>query len=138
MNKKCQEIEMKKQIIPKICAVATLCAVAFSPTPGRGTLSVCLTFENCSNRATASMPCCCRTGETGGGITTYRCPTGWLNVSGTCKRNPTTGSDAKGSYTQNYGTCSPTATTTDTYDCYRSAPVGSTDYQGGSCYCKLF
>ena len=129
---------MKKQIIPKICAVATLCAVAFSPTAGRGALSLCINFEGCTNMASASKPCCCKTGEKGGGTTTYKCPTGWRNVSGTCTRNPTTGSDAAGSYTQNYGTCSPTATTTDTYDCYETAPKGSTDYQGGQCYCQLF
>ena len=61
---------------------------------------------------------------------TKTCPTGWaLNTGQTlCTRGSTIGlSDSTGYYNQNYGTCSPTTSTTR---CYRASTEASADING--------
>ena len=76
---------------------------------------------------------CCPTGETKT-TTTYTCPLGWTNDGGTCKRSSTSGTDAKGTYTATYGTCSPT-TSTSTTKCYETSANAFTA-DGVACYAE--
>ncbi len=113
-------------------------AILMFAFPSNALVSItCRTSETCRNIANATFPCCCPTGETG---TSYSCPTGWarqVNVSdpddaGTCTRRATTGSDIKGTYTQEYGTCAPTAST---YNCYEAVRREDQGQGGRSCFC---
>lgn len=96
------------------------------------TLLTCQTLSNCSLNTTTDFPCCCKTGETG---TTYECPTGWTwsTAKALCQRASTTGTDTKGTYTQTYGTCS--YSSTSTYDCYTPSSSTATNPDGTACRC---
>lgn len=101
----------------KTAAVAAFvtCACGISAY-GAIDLSTCL--DDCKTKRTSSQPCCCPSGTK---VTTHTCPTGWIYDYDDaaddyiCQRNPTTGSDTKGIYTQNYGTCEATTGTCDGY-----------------------
>ena len=90
-------------------------------------ISACSDSSQCVR--SAMLNCheyCCKTGLTG---TKKTCPDGWtVNAAGTCRRSSVSGSDSKGWYTQNYGTCDATVTT---YDCY--IPSDSSTYNGKEC-----
>ena len=103
----------------KIGKILILCAFIVAPG-GAKALTLCLTLENCQRRCTSGTYCC----PTGDKKETKTCPTGWsLNTGQTlCTRSSTTGlSDSIGYYNQNYGTCSPTTSTTN---CFK----GSTEH----------
>ncbi|MBP3340149.1 MAG: hypothetical protein J6L47_00590 [Alphaproteobacteria bacterium] len=72
--------------------------------------------------------CCCPGGTTG---TIYNCPSGWTwdSTSKLCTRSATSGTDDDGTYTQSYGTCS--YTSTSTYECYLQTNYKTSD----ECYC---
>ena len=113
---------MKFLPLSKICAVATLCAVAFSPTTGRASLTICNTAQECLNRSCSSgTGWCCPNGRQG---ETHSCPSGWLYnaIYDECRRSATSGSDSKGSYTQNYGTCDPDTTYYSCFEYTTSTP----------------
>ena len=115
---------MKFLPLSKICAVATLCAVAFSPTPGRAILTICNTAQDCLERScTAGTGWCCPTGRQG---EKHSCPSGWSYnaIYDECRRSATSGSDSKGSYTQNYGTCDPDTTYYSCFEYTTSTPSG--------------
>ncbi len=108
---------MKSTII--MCATGFVVATAMMP-PAQAALPICMSSTNCMAFCKAGNYCCL-TGETG---TEKTCPSDWslsLDKS-TCTRTATTGSDAKGYYTQNYGTCDPDITT---YNCYKTSAIPS-------------
>lgn len=125
--------KMKKYLIAGTAVVfATLGAVPIMPA-GAVMPTLCLSVTDCPNAINCvSGSYCCMTGERG---TRYECPTGWTYnaLSGECRRGATSGSDSKGSYTQNYGTCAPT---TSTYACYEitsnpPSPISCLACRGG-------
>lgn len=91
----------------------------------------CMGAQQCADYAALNcLTYCCKTGRTG---TVTSCPTGWTaDSSGTCTRNSVSGSDSKGWYTQNYGTCSTKITE---YDCYTATNNQSSysKYNDGAC-----
>ena len=114
---------MKFLPLSKICAVATLCAVAFSPTPGRAILIICNTAQDCMNQCSSRTGWCCPNGRQGQKLS---CPLGWSynTIYEECRRSATSGSDSKGSYTQNYGTCDPDTTYYSCFEYTTSTPSG--------------
>ena len=92
----------------------------------------CTSKEDCTSRLlVGSGYCCCRQKTTG---TTYNCPSGWTwsSTQSLCTRTSTSGTDSAGTYTQSYGTCS--YTSTSTYDCYLQS-TSTTDAYGDACLC---
>ena len=85
----------------------------------------CMSKWDCSDKLKSG--CCCPTGETG---TDVSCPSGWSLSNGVCTRASTSGSNAAGTYTKTYGTCSPTESAP--YDCYTI----SLSNTGARCICK--
>lgn len=73
---------------------------------------VCDNSTKCCQKTTKQF--CCPNGTT---ETTYSCPTFWTYISSSniCSRSSISSSDSTGYYTQNYGTCEPTATTAQCY-----------------------
>ena len=107
----------------KIGKILILCAFVVAPG-GAKALTLCQTMERCQQVCTSGTYCC-PTGETG---ETKTCPTGWVLFQGLCTRGSTTGlSDSIGYYNQNYGTCSPTTSTTK---CYRVSNEASVNIDG--------
>ena len=105
--------KMKKYLIAGTAVVFATLTVPIMPAMA-ATIN-CMTVQAClSSTLCGRGSYCCPTGKQG---TSYTCPTGWsYNVLyDECRRDATSGSDSKGSYTQNYGTCAPTTTT---YACY--------------------
>lgn len=104
------------------------CVILISPTATWAARS-CMDLASCRDLLVAGN-CCCPTGLTG---TIVKCPDGWSagTIGNTCKRGSTTATDAKGTYTQEYGTCSGTGTTGP---CYMMA---LSDDGTGNCYCTM-
>ena len=112
-------------------AVFALCAIVacgLMPVSAYSAAVDCMTSSAAYNITSCDgFPCACPTGET---ATTYSCPSGWIydSMLELCTRSSSTGTDSTGTYTQNYGTCSPS---TSSYDCYTTAMSDS-----GSCMCR--
>ncbi len=84
-------------------------------------LAACQKSLNC----TSNGGYCCKTSTQ----TVYKCPLLWSRnaSSGLCERAATSGlSDSKGTYKQNYGTCSPTTSTKDCYTYSKTNTGGCT------------
>ena len=110
-------------------ALIPICAILISPTV---TYAIaCLSFEVCTQDIPSGY-CCCPTGRTG---TAIECPSGWSTglIGSTCKRDSTTGTDTKGTYTQEYGTCSGTSTKIPCYMTYSMDASNVTD----ECFCQI-
>ena len=106
--------KMKKYLIAGTAVVFATLTVPIMPA-GAVMPTLCMSVQTCVRSPSCrSGSYCCPNGKQG---TSYTCPTGWsYNVLyEECRRDATSGSDSKGSYTQNYGTCAPTTTT---YACY--------------------
>lgn len=106
--------KMKKYLIAGTAVAFATLAVPIMPAGALGP-TLCMDVQTCvSSPSCPSGSYCCPNGKQG---TNYNCPTGWSYnlLYDECRRSATSGSDSKGSYTQNYGTCAPTTTT---YECY--------------------
>ncbi len=108
---------MKSTII--MCATGFVVATTMIP-PARALQQLCMSSEDCMAFCKAGNYCCLN-GQTG---TKKTCPSDWSLSSdkSTCTRNATTGNDAKGYYTQNYGTCNPDTTK---YSCFTKSATPS-------------
>ena len=102
--------KVHKLILPMFVAGTTMVT-----PPAMATMTICQAAATCQ----ASFSCqsnggyCCKTSTQ----TRYTCPTGWIPnmTTGVCSRVATTGSDTRGTYKQNYGTCQGSRTTQDCY-----------------------
>ncbi|MBQ4130067.1 MAG: hypothetical protein IJD69_01685 [Alphaproteobacteria bacterium] len=105
-------------------------SLAMSMTPSAHALAISACTSKTECVSTLTFGCCCPTGTTG---TIYNCPSGWTynTTTALCQRSSTSASDLTGAYTQSYGTCSYTSTTT--YDCY----LATTSSTSTSCYCLI-
>ena len=106
--------KMKKYLIAGTAVVFATLTVPIMPAMA-ATIN-CMTVQSCVSSTLCGRGLyCCPNGKQG---TNYTCPSGWLYYStyGECRRGATSGSDSKGSYKQNYGTCAPTTTK---YACYQ-------------------
>ena len=115
----------------KIGKILILCAFVVAPG-GAKALTLCQTISMCQQMCTSGTYCC-PTGQTS---ETKTCPTGWtLDLrQGLCTRSSTTGlSDSIGYYNQNYGTCSPTTSTTK---CYRVSTEPTVYINGVATRCQ--
>lgn len=130
-NKKQKGIRKMKIIQLKTTAFAVLTVCTLGNT-AHGALSMDMCFDACKSKVTSLLPCCCPTGTK---VTTYDCPSGWnININNTeCSRPASTGSDTKGTYTQNYGTCAPT---TGTCDGYKLSERNTGSSSGAVCFCQ--
>lgn len=119
---------MKKLMLP--ITLIPVCAIAIFPTMTQAAPS-CMSIAQCIDLLGNETGCCCPTGTTGPGV---KCPDGWYAAinSTTCRRASTTGTDIKGTYTQEYGTCSGTATT---IACYTLSQSGADT--SGDCMCNV-
>ncbi len=114
---------MKKLMLPT--TLILVCAISIFPTMTQA--ARCMSMARCAH-ALGETGCCCPTGLTGEDV---ECPDGWAAAMGTtCRRVSTTGTDIKGTYTQEYGTCSGTLTTVACYKFTQS------DDGTGDCICN--
>ena len=100
-------------------ATLVCCAITFGVNvamgaAGGGLVANCDRRLDAINATSTLLPCACPNGNTG---TEYECPLNWsYNVrDGVCKRASSSGSDATGWYTAEYGTC---AAEEGSYDCW--------------------
>lgn len=118
---------MKKLMLP--ITLIPVCAIAIFPTMTQA--ARCMSVARCLKKLGSEAGCCCPTGFTGEDV---QCPYGWDTAldSDTCRRESTTGTDIKGTYTQEYGSCSGTLTTVS---CHQLAPSGAS--ASGDCMCNV-